>query len=322
MNLANLPKTLSSASPRLKGTVALFIGVIAISFAAPLFKLSQPVHPLIAAATRLSFATLLWVIIVFFRNYFGGLLSQSAFSKQLHKKTKINWSEQLPVGIFCGLCYAVHFGAWVWSLGLTSVIASATLVTTTPIMLGFIGLLSGKDRPSFKLLVSGLIAGVGVFSFIFDPQSTSTSKWIGDLLALLGALAMVPYLLITRKKEAVIKIAPFSLIATCVGALILWCVALLSLSHSEFVFASGTQLYALIGTAIIPQLIGHSALTISLRYFTPTEVGVATLLEPIGASIIAFLVISENLTTNSVYAALITLSGVSTALIASQQNKE
>ena len=318
----NLSRILNSASPRFKGTLSLFIGGNCDQFCSPLFKLSQPVHPLIAAATRLSFATLLWLFIIVLQNYSSGLLAQSTSSKELHKKTKINWSEQVPVGIFCGLCYAIHFGAWVWSLGLTSVIASATLVTTTPIMLGFIGLLSGKDKPSFKLLVSGLVAGLGVISFIFDPDSTATSKWIGDLLALLGALAMVPYLLITREKEAVIKNAPFSLIATFVGAIILWGVALLSINHSEFIFASGNQLYALIGTAIIPQLIGHSALTISLRYFTPTEVGIATLLEPIGASVIAFLVISESLSPNSVYAALITLSGVLIALTASVQNEE
>ncbi|MAA79254.1 MAG: hypothetical protein CL916_08335 [Deltaproteobacteria bacterium] len=311
----NSSKISSHAHLNLKGIITLLIGIISISFAAPLFKLSQPIHPLIAAATRLSFASGLWLIITITQAYPSKSTAQSSASYPTpQKQDKINWSEQILVGSFCGFCYAIHFGAWVWSLGLTSVIASATLVTTTPIMLGLIAWLSGKDRPSSRLFFSGLIASIGITLFIFDPHSATESKWIGDFLALLGALAMVPYLLITRKKKAVIQIAPFSLVATLVGALILWILAILSIDQSEFILASGPQLYALLGTALVPQLIGHSALTISLRYFTPTEVGIATLLEPIGASLIAWFLIAETLNIRSVYAAIITLSGVLLAL--------
>lgn len=302
------------------GMITLLIGVISISFAAPLFKLSHPIHPLIAAATRLSFAAGIWLLITLIQAYSFKLgIKFLPHPKANQNLAGIKWSEQVPVGIFCGFCYALHFGAWVWSLGLTSVIASATLVTTTPIMLGFIGLFSGKDRPSLRLLLSGLVASIGIIIFIFDPQSGAKSKWVGDLLALLGALAMVPYLLVTRKKEASIKIAPFSLVSTTVGAAVLWSLALISIDQADFILANGKQLYALIGTALVPQLIGHSALTISLRYFTPTEVGIATLLEPIGASFIAWLLIAETLNTHSIYAAAITLSGVLLALAEPRQ---
>ena len=320
MKFSKIP---SHAHLNLKSIITLLIGIISISFAAPLFKLSQPIHPLIAAATRLSFASVLWLIITIAQVYSSKSTAQPCASyPKPQKQAQINWSEQIPVGIFCGFCYAIHFGAWVWSLGLTSVIASATLVTTTPIMLGFIAWLSGRDRPSTRLFCSGLVASIGIIIFIFDPQSAAESKWIGDLLALLGALAMVPYLLVTRKKKSVIRIAPFSLIATSVGATALWILAILSIDRPHFILANGPQLYALLGTALVPQLIGHSALTISLRYFTPTEVGIATLLEPIGASLIAWFLIAETLNTHSVYAALITLSGVLLALAEPRSKNE
>lgn len=292
-------------SPKLKGMMTLALGVASISFAAPLFKLSQPVHPLIAAATRLSFATCLWGFIT---------LYQVHRSKKEAQYQPISWSDQLYLGALCGLCYAIHFGAWVWSLGLTSVIASATLVTTTPIMLGLIAWFSGKDKPSLRLLSGGLVASLGIITFILEPQAQYTTKWIGDLLALLGALAMVPYLLLTRKHQAQIKIAPFSMVATFVGASLLWLISFFTVATTEFSLPKDMQLYALLGTALIPQLIGHSALTISLRYFTPTEVGIATLLEPIGASYIAWLLLGEQVTLNSAYATVITLLGVLLAL--------
>ena len=56
---------------------------------------------------------------------------------------------------------------------------------------------------------------------------------------------------------------------------------------------SKTALWALIGAACIPQLIGHTALTWSLKYATPTEVGLATVVEPVGASVCTWFIFNE-----------------------------
>ncbi len=285
----------------LEGLSLLMVGVVAISFAAPLFKLSQPVHPLVAAATRLSLAAILWFGVTLWRAR-GGMIKRSHL-----------YGRQGRVAMLCGLCYAVHFGAWVWSLGLTSVIASATLVTTTPIMLGFVAWLKGRDRPSGRLIKSGLIATMGVILFAFDSQG-GEGRLSGDLLALLGALAMVPYLLMTRGLGDSLRLAPFSLIATSVGAITLWVIAAIALPPEQLTFPQGSPLYALIAAALVPQMIGHSALTVSLKRFTPTEVGIATLLEPLGASLLAWIWLKEPQSLSSLIAALITLGAVMNAL--------
>lgn len=275
------------------------IGVIAISFAAPLFKLSAPTHPLIAAATRLSIAAALWGVIT---------LGSRGRAREA-------WSrEQLKIAALCGGCYAVHFGAWVWSLGLTSVITSATLVTTTPLMLGVIGVLNRRDAPTPRLMLSGGIASLGVIGFAFEATQSAQDTLIGDALALLGAVAMVPYLLLTRRLGARLSIAPFSFIATGVGAAILWLSAAALLPLNQLSLPVGAPLYALISAALIPQLIGHSALTLSLRHLTPTEVGIATLLEPVGAALLAWWWMSELPTPVTSAASAVTLIGVGVAL--------
>lgn len=289
-----------------RGVMTLLIGVIAISFAAPLFKLSQPTHPLIAAATRLSLAASLWLCIM--------IISDQRLSFEERQARAVRRRAQLNTALLGGLCYALHFGAWVWSLGLTSVIASATLVTTTPIMLGLIGLMSGHDQPSGRLMLSGTVASLGVIGFCLQAPSDGSGALVGDLLALLGALAMVPYLLLTRRLSDRLEITHFSVVTTTMGALTLWVSAAFSLETEVLTLPSGTALYALIAAALIPQLIGHSALTLSLRRFTPTEVGLATLLEPIGASLLAWLWLDEGLSYNACLAALITLVGVTIAL--------
>ena len=283
----------------------LLIGVLAISFAAPLFKLTQPTHPLLAAALRLTLASILWSTIAFFSG----------------QKLITSHQAQNRTAILCGFCYAVHFGAWVWSLGLTSIIASATLVTTTPIMLAVIALLSGRDKPDKKLLGSGLIACCGISVFAFDHQGQLEFLY-GDLLALLGALAMVPYLLLTRALGSQLQLAPFSAIATLIGALTLWLIIALFLPPEALHYPSTQAILALIGLALIPQMIGHSALTVSLRFFTPTEVGLATLLEPLGASLLGWLWLNETLSAWSLLASLLTLMGVTLALRLKRQTQE
>ena len=277
------------------------VGVLAISFAAPLFKLSAPTPPLIAAAVRLSIAASLWgVITLYMRARRGAPLK---FDK-----------EQARVAALCGVCYSVHFGAWVWSLGLTSVITSATLVTTTPLMLGVIGIISGRDRPSARLMLSGVIAAFGVIGFALEATQGARDTLLGDALALLGAVAMVPYLLLTRRLGARLTLAPFSLVATAVGALILWGAAALSSSDVALALPQGAPLLALVGAALIPQLIGHSALTLSLRELTPTEVGIATLLEPVGAALLAWWWMREAPSALTCTASALTLIGVGVAL--------
>jgi len=57
-------------------------------------------------------------------------------------------------------------------------------------------------------------------------------------------------------------------------------------------------------------MIGHAALTESLKSLTPTEVGSLTLFEPIGASLLAWLIIGEPLTLLGACLCLTTLLGV------------
>ena len=286
---------------RFEGIGLLLVGVIAISFAAPLFKLAAPTHPLVASAIRLSCAAIMW----------GGVYGLQCWHTQ---RTPIRLTPRaIKYAAFCGLCYGLHFGSWVWSLGLTSVLTSATLVTTTPLMLGLIAMCTGRDLPSRTVVISGVVAAMGVSLFALEDLGEQGTIY-GDVLALLGAAAMVPYLLLSRKLGHELMLVPFSLITTSVGASSLWMVSWCTLTTEQLTVSSSDAFLALLGAALIPQMIGHSALTVSLKRFTPTEVGLATLIEPVGAATLAWLMIGEPTTWLGVLASLMILSAVVMAL--------
>jgi drug/metabolite transporter (DMT)-like permease len=48
--------------------------------------------------------------------------------------------------------------------------------------------------------------------------------------------------------------------------------------------------------ALVSQLLGHTALNASLRWFTPSAVAMTSLMEPVTAAILALLLFGETLT--------------------------
>ncbi|MCB9544456.1 MAG: DMT family transporter [Myxococcales bacterium] len=273
---------------------ALAIAVLAISFAGPLFRLAAPTPPLVASGLRLLLAATCLL----------------PFSLRAHRQGRLP-ATHLRWGVVAGGLYGLHFGAWVWSLKLTSVAASVTLVTATPLLLAIIGVATGRDRPTGRLwLAIGLAtAGVGVIGGAH--LELAGDALVGDALALLGAAAMAGYLLVVRRLGRVDPLG-FTGIAAAVGGVTLLGTALV-LGHAP-VAASPAAWGWLALAAAIPQLVGHSLLTWSLRHTTPTVVGLATVGEPVGASLIAWLVLGEAVTGEVAAGSAIILVAVVTAL--------
>lgn len=273
---------------------ALTVAVIAISFAAVLFRATPRLHPLTAAGWRLVIA--------------GAILSPL-------------WS-RLPraargAAALGGLAYALHFGAWVASLGLVSVLVSTTVVTTTPLVLALIALASGRDRPGPRALAGVALGGGGValLALSQEPDATATDgSSAGIALALVGAATMAGYFLVGRRVRLPTwrESLAFSGVAAAIGgAVLLVCAAL---AGAPLAPADLDEAAVVIGAAALPQLVGHSLLTWALTETTPTVVALSTLGEPIGAALLAAAFLGEPLTGLGLAACALTLGAVALAL--------
>ena len=281
-------------SPR-KTLVALFVAVLAISFAAIFFRKAAPTHPLIAAGTRLMIASLLlipWTIL----RWKKGLIS----------------GRVLRAGMVAGCWYALHFGAWVTSLTLTTVAASVTLVTATPLLLATVGLITGKDAPSRGHWMGIGLGLVGLVVIGWADLSVSSDALLGDGLAFIGAAAMAGYLLTCRHVADELEVWSFTGLATGVGALLLFLAALGTGIPLEV--PAPEPLAYLVAAALIPQLVGHVLLTWSSRFLAPVVVGTATLGEPVGSTVLAWLWLGEAPALAIMAGCSVTLLGVFVAL--------
>jgi drug/metabolite transporter (DMT)-like permease len=255
--------------------LALALAVAAISFAAIFFRKAAPTHELVSACLRLLFA--------------AAVLSPMA----IHAFRSGRVSRRLVrLACLAGVFYAAHFGTWVASLGRTTIAASVTLVTATPLLLGIASLISGRDRLQKRHWMAIGLALVGVITIGGTDFGTGWRALWGDALALMGAAAMAGYLLVGRRLGDEMNVWAFTAIAAAVGGvlLLLTCVCL----GVGVRAASNEALFYLLLAALVPQLIGHTLLTWALRYTRPAIVGIATVGEPVGATLLGWFWLGES----------------------------
>lgn len=277
----------------LRVPLTLLSGMLAIAFAAIFFKLASPTHPLVASGLRLAIASLLlspWLLRALKRR-----------TMSLHV---------MKAAVVASIFYAVHFGAWVWSLDLTTVAASVSLVTATPLMLALWGVIRRQDAPTGGIWLAIAVSSLGVF--IVSGADFEGSTLLGNALALLGAVAMAGYML-TVRWLGVIDVLAFG--SATAGLASMWLLSTAILLGQSIVPPSPTAAFFILMAALVPQIIGHSVITWVLRYTTPTIVGLATLIEPVASSILAWVLLEERPGTMVFLGCGLTLIGVSIALL-------
>jgi drug/metabolite transporter (DMT)-like permease len=157
------------------------------------------------------------------------------------------------------------------------------------------------------------VAGGAVIAFgdlLGDaPAAAAPSPLLGDALALIGAIAIAGYLLLGRTAQRRgLGIDAYAGVAYAVAALVLMPLpAIAGLSYLDYPIATFGWILAL---ALVPQLIGHTGINYAMRHLDPTRVATATLLEPLGAALLALAVFAEVPSPATAIGAAIVLVGV------------
>ena len=191
-----------------------------------------------------------------------------------------------------GLLLALHFTTWLMSLAYVSVAVSVTLVNTAPIWVAALSWLLFRQRPSRGTMIGIGISVAGGIIIASVGSGSGANLAVGAALAIAGAVTVAGYLLIS----GYVQRAGYPSLAY-VG--LTYTAAALAITPVPWLFGEPYGGYPLatygwfVLLAIGPQLIGHSGLNYATKFVSPTLVSTVTLLEPLGASILALLVFSE-----------------------------
>jgi drug/metabolite transporter (DMT)-like permease len=155
----------------------------------------------------------------------------------------------------------------------------------------------------------------GIFACPSPAQFFSGRAVWGDFLALLGAWGAAGYVLIGRKIRAKLPLIPYITLVYGIAATILILVMFWG-NDPVYGFSSSTYLW-LVLLALVPQLIGHSLFNWALGYLSAALVSISLLGEPIGSSILAYVILQETPSPLKIFGALFILTGI---FIASRDN--
>lgn len=294
---ANANAEVTATHPTTRIVAVLFLGITAVSFASILIRWC-PAPALTIAFYRLLFASL-----------FLGLFT----GRQALREWRAMPPRAFSLGVISGIALAAHFATWITSLFYTSVASSVVLVSTSPMFVA-LGTRFVFREPTRPALFFGLvIAIIGAAMIAFVDTEGGRDSLGGDLLALVGAVSFSVYFLAGRILRRQLSTSAYVVMSYGIGAITLWLGALVLqvplIGFSWQVFG----MFALI--ALVPQVIGHTSFNWALKHLSAPTVSVLMLGEPVGASILAYLLLGERISGWELAGGVTTLLGVGMVLL-------
>ena len=260
-----------------------FIGIVAISFASIFIRFCSDVPSIMIATYRLTLSSVILLIIAKSKG-----IRFSSYNKK-----------HLLMGILGGFFLSLHFSFWISSLKFTSVASSVVLVTMNPIFIGIFSYLFFKEKQPAELILGIILSFLGSIILVVGDSGLqgltvqNPSFLLGDILAFLGAIMASGYLMVGSKLREEMDVLPYiSMVYTFSASFLL--ITAISLQVPFTGYKPSSYFYMVL-LAIVPQLIGHTAINWALKHLKASMVAITILGEPIGASILAYIIFRETI---------------------------
>ena len=261
-------------------SVALVLGVVSFAFAPILVRCAGDVPALTIAVWRTVTAVVVLV---------PGLLSARARA-QLWTVAGRDLLLMLGAGVVLGF----HVLLWIESLGHTTVASASIFVTSSPLLLaGLSYLFLGERLSTGTLGAIGIAVGGAVLIGWSDAGTVTLGEgalW-GNSLALGAAVLVGVYLLVGRVVRQ--SVGWWAYVFPVYGAAAVVIVGTAWVQGTPLLGYSWRVYGLCIALALGPQVLGHGAFNYALQRRSATLVGLLALLEPVGASGLAYVLFDE-----------------------------
>jgi drug/metabolite transporter (DMT)-like permease len=288
---------LAAIEERTPPMAALAVAVAAVSTSAILVRWSDA--PAVVLAFYRVLLTTLLVAPFLFTRYRGDL---GAFRRR-----------DLLVAALTGAALAVHFAAYFESLAWTSVAASVTLVQSQPLFVAVGAALFLRERigprkaGGIAVTVAGMVA-MSAGEFLSGAAIGGSRPLYGNALAVLGAVMAALYVLVGRSLRQRVALVPYVLVVYTACTLTLFAIAI-----AQGVPLSGygrREWLLFLALAVGPGLFGHTVVNWALEHVESAVVSVSLLGEPLGATILALVLLAEVPGPTTVAGGAVVLAGI------------
>ncbi|MFE4711504.1 DMT family transporter [Paenibacillus sp. NPDC056722] len=291
---------MTTKKPPIPIPLLMLIGIMAISFSSIFIKWSDAPAS-VQGMYRLLFTSLL--MLPFARPHSGAV----------HKLRTTDW----VLLIFSGVMLALHFLLWMGSLSYTSVASSTMIMALEPVFIMLGAYVLYKERTAASAMLGVAIAIGGVCFIGWGDIGVSADNLKGDLLSVGGTAAVAVHMLISQKLVAQMPSYLYSLIVFSVAAVVF---ALYNLVMGIPFFDYPPKEWGIfLLLAVVPTVFGHLLFNWMMQYLSATTVSMSILAEPVVASILAYLLLSENLSNLQWAGGLLVMIGMAVYLWAERK---
>ena len=239
------------------------------------------------------------VLVMLFFRYFLSATLLAGWMLLRKEPFKVRGRE-LPILILLGLLFACSSLLLFYSYEFIPSGLATTLVYLYPVFVALI-MVALRLYPSWQTWVS-ILATFGGIVLLSKPSQGVEIRFVGLLLAMLGALSYAFYLVIVNRSKRIRKVSEhtLTLYALLTGSVLF--VTLRAVQGGSPVEGVDTAAdwANLIGLAIVPTMVSMLTLAVSTRYIGPTKTSVLGVFEPITAILIGTLMFREPLTAQMV----------------------
>jgi len=194
------------------------------------------------------------------------------------------------------------------SLGFTSVASSVVFVHVDPIFVAAVSHFVFKERINRGTLLGIVFAFAGAIIIALGDAGVGEVNLYGDLLALVGAIMLGIYILSGRRLRQSLDLVSYVTPVYATSAVVL---ILGSLVNGTKLAPFPMREYLLfLAIAVVPMIFGHTVYNWALKYVEAPVVSISLLGEPVGATILAYLVLREVPNTLALVGGVITLLGI------------
>lgn len=215
-----------------------------------------------------------------------------------------------------GVLLGLHIVAWIESIYHTTVASASVLVWTNPLFMALLGFFFLRERLSKEIVAGLVVAVLGAMLLgwgdLSDAGNPAPNPLLGNSLALIAAVLVSIYLVIgrvVRQRYSWLTYVFPLYVVTAVTTLVM------ALVRGTPLFGYDASIYGwCLLLALGPSLLGHGAFNYAVRYFRVALLGAVSLLEPVGSSILAYLIFDEAPGLLAVGGMLLVLVGVTFAI--------